>query len=67
MTALLLVAALAAFVALGVGVSLLRANPRPPLENIGVWFATLQGPRAFGAGLAAVGAVALILVLALRP
>ncbi len=72
MTALFLILALLAFAAIGVGASLLRANHRPPLAGswsarVRGWFATLHAQRAVGAALIAGGALALILVLALRP
>ena len=72
MTALLLILALLAFVAIGLGAALLRGNERPPLAGgwqavIRAWFATLQAQRAVGAGFVAGGALTLILVLALRP
>ena len=72
MSALLVIVALAAFVAIGLGVALLRANERPALAGnwqavVRAWFATLHRQRAVGAGLVAGGALVLILVLALRP
>ena len=63
---LLVLIALAALAAIGVGSSYLRANPAPA-GTVGQWFATLQGPRAIGAGLVAAGAIAFVLVLVLRP
>lgn len=72
MSLIFLLLALAGFVAIGVGVSLLRSNGRSALAGdmtakLRQWFGTLQGPRAIGAGLVAVGAVVIVLVLALRP
>ena len=72
MTALLLVAALLAFVAIGGGASLLRSTPRPALtggypQRACAWFATLHGRRALGAALVAGGALVFVLVLMLRP
>ena len=63
---LLVVVALTALGVIGIGTSYLRANPAPA-GSIGQWFATLQGPRAIGAGLVAAGAIVFLLVLALRP
>ena len=72
MTAILLVLVLAAFVAIGVGVGLVRSEPRPPLTGdvptrLRAWFATLAGRRLIGAILVAAGALTFVLVLALRP
>ena len=72
MTFLLLIVALLAFVAIGLGVALLRANTRPALAGswsavVRAWFATLHARRATGAGLVAGGTLVLILVLAFRP
>lgn len=72
MSLIFLLLAFAGFLAIGVGVSLLRSNGRPALTgDVGAklrqWFGTLQGPRALGAGLVAGGALVILLVLALRP
>ncbi len=67
MTFLLVILAFAALGAIGYGAALLRGNRRAPVTSAGQWFATLQGPRALGAGLIAGGVIAFILVLALRP
>ena len=72
MIALLLLIALAGFVAIGLGMSLLRANERPPLAGswdakVRAWFATLHQQRAVGAALVAGGVLVILLVLALRP
>ena len=72
MTIVLLLVVLAAFVAIGIGVSFLRANERPPLigsldAKVRVWFKTLHHQRATGAALVAAGTLAVILVLVLRP
>lgn len=72
MIALWLVAALLGFVAIGLGVSLLRAGERPPLAGgfvsvVRQWTGTLAGQRAVGAGLVALGALVIVLVLVLRP
>ena len=72
MSLLLLLIALAGFVCVGLGVSLLRVNSRPPLAGsyaaiVRGWFATLRQQRAVGAGLVAGGAVVILLVLVLRP
>lgn len=72
MSYLLLFIALLGFGAIGFGVSLLRANSRPPLAGswdakVRAWFGTLHAQRAVGAGLVAAGALTVILVLVFRP
>lgn len=72
MTALLLIAALLGFVAIGLGMSLLRGGERAALTGgwtavVRQWTGTLAGQRAVGAGLVAAGALAIVLVLVLRP
>lgn len=69
---ILLFIALAGFVAIGLGVSLLRANERPALSGgwqavVRAWFRTLQAQRLAGAALVAAGALTIVLVMVLRP
>lgn len=69
---ILLFIALLGFVAIGLGVSLLRANERPELSGgwqaiVRAWFKTLQAQRLAGAALVAIGALTIILVMVFRP